>query len=216
LGYPYNLVKELLIIGALALFLFSKIKNMDLVYWGLFYGLIISIPVYPWLHPLGLLQWNTISTVLQYQAFILLVTVIAWYRTGLISYAFTLAFYLASASGYLYEVPRFLSLYGLPGLFEMNRFSPLGLDLQIWALFLLPVLFMGKNLEISRRAYLSLGLYLGYAWAYYFHFDILHAFKLYWSLQVKILYFPIITIFRAPIMIFFILLVDGLRPQDLT
>ena len=216
MGYPYNLIKEILVICALGLYLFSRIKNVDLVYWGLFYGLIISILVYPWIHNLGLLPWATKLTVFQYQAFIVIVAAIAWYRTGQISYSFTLAYFLALASGYFYEVPRFLLLNGLPGLFEMNRYSPLAIDLQIWAMFFIPMLFMDRGLEISRRAWISLGIYLGYAWAYYFHLDLILDLKFYWSNHLAAVYFPAITVFRAPIMIFFILLVDGLRPQDLT
>jgi len=199
----HQVLKEAIPLFFILLFLFSKVFDMDLFYWGFFSALTLFIVI----SPLGgsklniLNSWRLGISFFQYLAFCWLTVTISFYRTQKINLAFTLGVILTSASGYLYEIPRYLRLAGWIGLFRWNKYSPLVFDIQIYLLFLIPLFFRGIQIDLKTK--LAGFNYLAYCWIYYHYFDSLIAFRRASFLWIWI---PHIVMFRLPVMVLLLFL----------
>ena len=214
MAIAHQLLKELAPASVFLLYLASRFtRKIDPIFWALFYGDVFLIFCFPALNFLKIStlitgSWRLGISFLQYLSFIFIIICVAYYRTNKISYSVTLSMLLSSASGYLYEVPRFLRIQGIVGLFRFNVYSPMVFDLQIFFVLLIPTLLLFRGIRIDLKTSLAFYNYWVYSYIYYHFFDeliFIRRWSRFW------IFIPHIVIFRLPIMILFIVLVNQIN-----
>ena len=210
----HQFLKELVPALVFVLYLMSRIRpKIDPVFRAMFFiqvALIFSWPVIVFLKVPSLLagSWRLGISFFQYLSFAFIISLITYYRTNKMNYSVTLSIILTSASGYLYEVPRFLKIQGIVGLFRFNKYSPLVFDLQIFFVLLIPALLLFRGIRIDLKTSLAFYNYWAYSYVYYHFFDeliFIRRWSRFW------IFIPHIVIFRLPIMILFIVLVNQIN-----
>lgn len=213
----HHLLKEVIPVSFFIMYLVSlKYRKMDSIYlvFCVLQSVVISCyPFYDLFLSRGFLinSWVLPISFVQYASFSLLITCIALFRTQKINYSVTLSIIITSGVGYLYEIPRFLRLQGLPGLTRPNIHSPLIIDLQIICLILIPIMLLFRKIKVDLKIVLSGINYVVYCWVYYHWFDSLIAFR---RSSVLWIWIPHIFMFRLPIMIFFVCLVSQINSSE--
>lgn len=214
MAIAHQLLKELIPASVFVLYLMSRFtRKIDLIFWALFYGNVFVIFCFPALNFLKISNlitgtWTLGISFFQYLSFIFIISCIAYYRTNRINYSVTLSILLSSASGYLYEVPRYLNLQGVAGLFRFNKYSPLVFDLQVFIVFIIIGFLLFRGIRIDLKTSLAFYNYWAYCYVYYHYFDQLiwiRRWSRFW------IFIPHIVIFRLPIMILFIVLVNQIN-----
>jgi len=217
----HSLYKENIPFLILLVYLLNiKYKSLGSVFNGTIYAVAGFIPIFTALYvkgfnPFTYLQysWRTWTTPVQYALFILVTYLIAYRRTGDTPYSVTLGLHLASASGYLYEVPRYINLQGIGWVIRFNKYSPFIVTYSIIALFVIIALFYQKEYKTTHRTLYTLSAYLLYSAWYSVNLDSVYALKrkYIWIMGHDI---PWISIFKLPTMLFLVALTWGLPKRE--
>ena len=207
----HSIIRENLPLLIYALY---RINNKGHLYDNLFYvfifPLVALIPVHTILFANGYNLFNLLDnswrgwiTPIQYSTSILVLFYIIKKNTNNTSYATTLSYTIAAASGYLYEVPRYFRMQGVLGLLRHNQYSMFRYDYAIIALFVIFLLLREVKLRITRYTFLGLYTYLGFCFFYYCRYPFLQRLKNGKGLTI--------ALYRVPTLFFFITLVMGIQ-----
>lgn len=198
----------------LLIYALYRINNKRPLYDALFYVFIFPIvaliPIHTLLYANGfnvftLLDhgWRGWITPIQYSMTILGLFYIINKRTNNVSYATTLSYTIATASGYIYEIPRYFKLQGLEGLLRHNKYSMFRYDYAIIAVFVVILLLREVKIRITRYTFLGFYTYLGFCFFYYCRYGFLQRLKNGKGLTI--------ALYRTPTLFFFITLVMGIQ-----
>ena len=154
-------------------------------------------------------SWRTWATPTQYAVFMILAYELSYNKTQDTSYSMVLSVHMASAAGYLYEIPRYLTLQGFRGLLRVNKFSVFHIDYAILAVFVVMWLLWRKGVKTNRLLLCGYCLYT--VW-YFFNFNDVQSVKyIYaWFYDIRV---PWVCLFRSPTMLFLLSLTQTLNKQ---
>ena len=145
--------------------------------------------------------WRNLITPIQYAVFTSLNYFTAYHRSHDHAYSVTVAVHLASASGYLYEVPRFLFLQGVPGLLRFNKYSPFLVDYAILSIPIIYTLYQHNGYKVNSVVVAGLATYFLYCGIFYLEYTYLFD-----TIRREIIYcleyvIPWINLYRIPTMV---------------
>ena len=193
----------------------TKIKGSDYFFTAAVKVTAVSIPLTYILYHLGVnpfdyLQrtWTTLRTPIQYLSFILLTYIHTYTKTNDIPYSFTLAIHSASAAGYIYEIPRFLVLQGLSGVFRFNKYSPIRIEYSIFAILIIVTMLFMYNYTPTRYTNVAALLYIAYFIGYP-TLQRVRVFTRFHGIQI-----PWINLYRLPAMLLLFSLSTGLTKRS--
>ena len=153
-------------------------------------------------------SWTTVTTPVQYMVFILVLYWLIYAKTDDQPYAVTLSLHMALVSGYLYEVPRWIYLQGLPRIIRFNRYGLFWVHYSIISVFLVAWLLCSKRWRINWLAALGVANYVFYCAVFYFGYEWLWSFR--FTVYFDSFMIPWINLYRVPAMLMFLCLVSGI------
>lgn len=213
----HSLFKENIPLLILVLYLLrKKIKTVN-VFKSIVVLLYMFIPIYTWIYifignPFNILSysWNTWITPVQYCLFLILGYELSYHKTSDIPYSMTLSFHMASAAGYLYEFPRYLSLQGWGWVIRFNKYSVFRVTYSIISLVIIVYLLSERGLKPDKTVMLSLFAYTLYTIWYYSNFEWVQSLR-YIYIWAGCLKIPWVNLFRLPTMLFLLSLTGGIK-----
>lgn len=213
----HSLFKENIPLLILVLYLLRDRLKTGNIFKGVVVCLYMFIPVFSLIYiilgnPFNILSfsWNTWITPVQYCLLLIIGYELSLNRTNDIPFSVTLSFHLASASGYLYEAPRYLRLQGWGWVVRYNKYSVFVVTYSIISLAVIVWLLSEQFYRITKPVMLSLFGYSLYTVLYYHNFYWIHALRkdYIWFLGYDI---PWINLFRLPTMFFLLSLTRGIK-----
>lgn len=214
----HSLYKENIPLMILCLYLIhTRKKPVESVFQGIIIGLYLFIPIYTALYLYGfniftMLEhsWRTWTTPVQYCSFMILAYELTYNKTRDTPFSVTLSFHMASATGYLYEFPRYLSLQGWGWIIRFNKFSVFRLTYSIISLAIIVVLLSERTARLNKHVMLSLFAYCVFTAWYYNNFQWVQSLRCVyvWAGPIKT---PWINLFRLPTMLFLLSLTQTLN-----
>ena len=157
-------------------------------------------------------SWTTVTTPVQYMAFVLLLYWLIYAKTDDRPYAVTLSLHMALASGYLYEVPRWIHLQGLLRIIRFNQYGLFWVHYSIISVFIVVWLLYSKRFKLNRLAALGVADYALYCVIFYLGYEWLQSFR--FTIYYGSFMIPWINLYRIPAMLMFVYLVSGISVYE--
>ena len=199
-----------------------KTKKTEPIFHALIIAIYLFIPLYltAYLSGFNILtlinnSWRTWATPTQYAIFMIAAYELTFRKTRDVSYSMVLSVHMASATGYLYEIPRYFYLQGLRGLIRFNKYSVFKVSYSIISLAIIVVLLSERTARLNKQTLLSLFVYGVFTVWYYSNFQQALSLKYVyaWVCGVRV---PWVCIFRTPTMLFLLSLTQTLNTNTPT
>jgi len=169
----HNLVKQNLIITIVILYLINSYyeEKYEWVFRYLSFYMttipFIALLISPTLSNIIERSWTYSTSFTVYYLGFIIIFCILRIKNMSYSYSLTLTTSLITASGWLYELPRYYRILGLEGLIRTNRDSIVRYDIGIIATILSILLLYKKNYKIKEYTLINIFLYIVYCICYY-------------------------------------------------